>query len=364
MTLRIPELQDSYDSYKQEIQAWKRIKEMPKKKQGIVVALSLPRDGAGNIRRRVFDEIKLEELETENGKHLASNSIEDSFVKFEELEDCRKGETESIIEYISKFDQKYIRLVRNGMELPSPILAFKLLKSANLRDEERMLVLSGMDYNTKDTLFEQAKLSLKKFMGNICGRNEMPGSFRLEPCLFNADDDNDLEEVCVCQPRRWSNKSRGSNKYRNSGRGQYGRQQYRGENDKGESEARPVNPTGRDGKPLRCRVCGSFRPLLGKCPDSWENQDNVNFSSDDCDEEAVLCTSDHTHTATLDSRNCAVLDTACSSTVCGQPWLDCYLDDLDAVNKRRVHYAEGRKVCRRKRAEVKWSLPSACMYSW
>ena len=70
-------------------------RKMAAKKQGIAVALSLPREGASNIRRRVFDELTLEELETDNGfdtlvkfmdKHLANDSIEDGFIKFEEFD--------------------------------------------------------------------------------------------------------------------------------------------------------------------------------------------------------------------------------------------------------------------------------------
>ncbi|KAH3809109.1 hypothetical protein DPMN_137472 [Dreissena polymorpha] len=54
------------------------------------------------------------------------------------------------------------------MKLPSDILAFKLLKIANITKEEKMLVLTGMDYTNKNTLCEQAETSLKKFKGGVC----------------------------------------------------------------------------------------------------------------------------------------------------------------------------------------------------
>ena len=34
---------------------------------------------------------------------------------------------------------------------------------------------------------------------------------------------------------------------------------------------RPINPTGPDGRPITCKSCGSYRHLMAKCPDSWEN---------------------------------------------------------------------------------------------
>ena len=33
--------------------------------------------------------------------------------------------------------------------------------------------------------------------------------------------------------------------------------------------------------------------------------------------------------------NCAILDSACTSTVCGNAWLTCYLDSLDCENRKK-----------------------------
>ena len=52
--------------------------------------------------------------------------------------------------FISTFDQKHNKILRKQMKLPSEILAFKLLKQAKLTNEERLLVLTSMDYNNRD----------------------------------------------------------------------------------------------------------------------------------------------------------------------------------------------------------------------
>ena len=67
---------------------------------------------------------------------------------------------------IAMFDAKYRKVEKKSMSLPSEILAFKLLKKANISKEERLLVLTGMNYEQKFTLYEEAKLSLKKFKGD------------------------------------------------------------------------------------------------------------------------------------------------------------------------------------------------------
>ena len=38
----------------------------------------------------------------------------------------------------------------------------------------------------------------------------------------------------------------------------------------------------------------------------------------------------------IDARNCAVLDSACSSTVCGGIWLESYLNSLDHEDRRKI----------------------------
>ena len=47
------------------------------------------------------------------------------------------------------------------MTLPPEILAFKLLRKANITKEEKLLVLTGVNYENKTTLYEEAKKSLK-----------------------------------------------------------------------------------------------------------------------------------------------------------------------------------------------------------
>ena len=53
----------------------------------------------------------------------------------------------SIKDYISTFDQKYKAIAKLNMKLLSEILAFKLLKHANLNKDQHMIVLTGMDYS-------------------------------------------------------------------------------------------------------------------------------------------------------------------------------------------------------------------------
>lgn len=58
--------------------------------------------------------------------------------------------------------------------------------------------------------------------------------------------------------------------------------------------------------------------MIANCPDTWENQANVNVTKD---EHALLFTGynkDEIARLGVDAYNCALLDSACSSTVCGK----------------------------------------------
>ena len=47
--------------------------------------------------------------------------------------------------------------------LPPEVLAFKLLRKANIAKEQKMLVLTGMNYENWQTFYEEAEQSLKNF---------------------------------------------------------------------------------------------------------------------------------------------------------------------------------------------------------
>ena len=208
-----------------------------KDKIGIAIALSLPQDsGESGIREKVFDEIELKDLKKENGleilinfldKTLGKDDLSDSLEKFEDFEDYCRGQNETILDYISRFDQKYNRLKKLGIELPSAIVAFKLLRRANITRDERLLVLTGMDYTERDKLYEQAKTSLKKFKGeptNVAGSssgtNSSSGSkvaVKLEPAFSVTDHVGDNEEAYLASGYR--QRGYGSGWRGNSGRG-------------------------------------------------------------------------------------------------------------------------------------------------
>ena len=270
----------SYERFKQELLAWREITEISKNKQGIAVALSLPDDDENKIKDKVFDQIALDELKDENGlniliafldKHLGKDDLADSIEKFEDFDDFKRKDGQTIQEFIAMFDSKYRKIEKKDMSLPSEILAFKLLKKANITKEEKLLVLTGMNFDNKAYLYEEAKSSLKKFKGDaIHARDNENVNIKLEPAYLVNNEDILLAAGYVKNNAFYDRRQR---------EGQCRYESPRNINSK--NSGRKMNPLGKDGRALTCKACGSFRHMLPECPDSWENMQKLNIRDED-----------------------------------------------------------------------------------
>ena len=350
----------NYELYKEKLLAWQMVTDIPVDKQGIVIALTLPNDDKHKIQEEVFSQIGREKLSQENGldtlinflySKLMKDDLSDSLEKFEEFEDFQRVNGQNITEYIAAFDSRYRKMEKFKIKLPSEILAFKLLRRANISKEEKMLVLTGMNYANRETLYEEAKQSLKKFKGDITeGSISTAASVKLEPAFLAENEEALLAAGYYKQGQG-----------KRSGRGGYSR--GGGQRGQGQEARRKMNPTGPDGKPLTCRVCGSYRHLMKDCPDSWENIKKVNIVED---ENVVLFTGynkEEIYQLGVDARNCAILDSACSSTVCGQNWMDSYINSLNEVDRKKIKQTTGERTFKfgggtRLKSRAEYCLPA------
>ena len=135
-----------------------------------------------------------------------------------------------------------------------------------------MLVLTGMNYANKATLYEEAKKSLKKFKGDITeGSASLSSCVKLEPTILAENEEALLAAGYVkqFQGRKTGKSVRGG--YNRGGKQCNHQQQV----------SRKMNPAGADGKTLPCRACGLYRHLLIGCPHRWENLARVNIGEDE-----------------------------------------------------------------------------------
>lgn len=368
---------EPYELFRQELLAWREVTELRREKQGVAIALTLPKNDKTKIREKVFDQISIDDLKKDDGldtliafldKHLKKDDLADSLAKFGEFEDFQRTDGMTISEYIASFDARYRKIEKLKMTLPPEILAFKLLRKANISNEETLLVLTGMNYANKSTLYEEAMDSLKKFKGDLTttgNRSSSSGEgFKLEPAFLAENEEALLAAGYVRQYRGGRGGKTGRGGY--AGRGGYSR------GSQGNQPNRKMNPMGPDGKTLTCRCCGSFRHLVAECPHSWENAskgngqkkyDKVNIAED---ENVVLFTGFNKGEIVqlgIDAHNCAVLDSACSSTVCGRNWLEKYVNTLNEKDRMKIKQTVGQRTFKfgggeRLKSTGEYSLPA------
>ena len=355
MKIKLPHFKSkSYERYRLELEAWREITELGKSKQGIAIALSLPEVSECNIRENVFDELSIKDLKSEDGfdkllffldSKLNKEDIADSWEKFEIFEDYRRGKGQSITNYIWEFHQRYNKIKKVGMMLPSETLAFKLLRSAGLSKKEHDLVISDINYTNKENLYEEAKRSLIKFKGSKAN-----GSTNNKICDINLSASYLAENQDILLAAGYIHRSNIGyiNKYDK-------KSWNRAPSAEGNSSdyGDEMNPEDSDRKIITCISCGSYYHLMDECPHRWENISEFNVTRE---ENATEGTKDEIVTF---GKDCVVVECACSSTVCGEKWLQSYIHSLSDENKEKININPGVKTIKFGSGET---LPSIAAY--
>ena len=139
-----------YELWKLETHAWTVVTDISKEKQAVAVALNLP-DDKRKIKEKVFGELGLSALNSENcmnnlfgfwDRYLLKDEVMSSWRRFEDFEKFERKHGQNIRDYVDNFDLKSSKVERHH-----EILALKLLSKANLTERERMIVLTGVNFN-------------------------------------------------------------------------------------------------------------------------------------------------------------------------------------------------------------------------
>lgn len=368
--LALPKLGEcaSYDHYKNELLAWSEFAGVPASRKAGLVVFSLPHNHESKIREKIFQSISVEKLKEEDGFQkiieymdtiFKKDVLVEAWQKFDNFENLKRKPQQEMVSFINDFDIAHNELVKLDLKIPKSLLAFKLMKNANITDQNRLLVLTGMNFQKKEELYDQAKASLKKFCTlESTGKAEAEAKQALK---FES------ENVMMMNWRGRHNGAGGAKK--SYGRGgqprlQGGRPGY----------TNGKNPTGRDGKPLLCHICKSPEHLIASCPKNWNflvnREDDHGGEVDSVEEEVVVMTSSvivlaDSLSQLTEKEGHAILDTACSSTVCGQEWLKAYVNTLSETARGKIESKHSSKKFKFGGGEVlqsrgQYSIP-ACL---
>jgi hypothetical protein len=341
----VPKLDGNYEKWCKEIRRWSKVTSVSPEKQTSVIALSLPERSVDPnvvvpVRDLVLDELDRDEKLYESkdrdatnvsksvialllflDNKLAKDDLEDCIQRFFDFDDIKKTDQQPMAEFVAEFDERYRKMNKKGVTLPPEILAFKLLKSANIDKTVQNLVKTGMNFNQKNELYEQTKKSLLKFSGSntSASGSDIADAVKLEPAWLAEKED-------VLWAAGGYVRRDGSGGGRRNG---YQERQPRRER---------VNVRGNDGKPLQCHVCGSVYHFWRECPKRYDKVTTHEQSGMEIFLSDIPIVEEE--------KNYILLDTGCTSTVCGKAWLDCYLDSLPDNLRKRVRASDSKTVFR------------------
>ena len=347
---------DEYDTYINEVNMWQIIGKVDKKEQAMMLIYSLSKEDSSGIRDKIMNELSLTDLNKEEGMDKYINYMNEHFKKDDSVatyeaylnfERCRKSGDEEIKSYIMRFDKQSNIAKKKKVTYPNLVLAFKLLDNCLLTEVDRKLVLSEMDFTKEDEVYERTKKALLKYKSNnVCSKTtevKPESEIKTEEVMITRQPFGivglELEQALVAagwqRPRSSSNPERGRGAKRFQGRRHY--------HDQSINRTQGKNPFGRDGIQLKCFKCQSTQHMKDQCPKrDTRNPDNAFISqmvtlSDranhlDLNNEEALCAVENIvlyagnnkyelRTFCQESVNCGILDSACTSNVCGSEWL-------------------------------------------
>lgn len=145
-----------FDSWARDIEFWELVTDLPKKKRGPVVYLSL-----STKIRQACSALTKDELNTDDGLQIITQKLKElysvtedqaMFNSYEKFETFQRPKDMTISDYINKFEQLHQKLVSFKIELPSAVLAYQLLKNANLPKSTRDLIRATVLTLTYDAM--------------------------------------------------------------------------------------------------------------------------------------------------------------------------------------------------------------------
>lgn len=374
----------SYECWKKDIVIWRELTDLPKKKQALAIHLTLT-----GKARQASGEVGVADLNKDDGVDILLTKLDGLFLLdkgrrqfnvFRDLYNLRRPSVTSVSDFVNEFERVYYRFTQEGMVLPDAVMAFMLLTSCDLEDQQFQMVMSAIP----DVSFTNMKSTLKRVFGAKVGvsgdglSSSNSSSIKVEPVFYNADQPSEVF--------RGRGRGRGRPPYRGVGRsasteyGNYGRQGNYGRANR--SYGRRLNPVGSDGQVSRCVICDSRFHWARYCPHSYEKMENYNahdslLSSNgdrtEMSEESTdvvqlsLLTGDSGDSSKLsgkldillcESYGSAILDTGCSTTVCGERWLNAYVQSLSEYERHNIReeptvstftFGDGRSVSSLKR---------------
>ena len=308
--------QNSYESWRNELKMWELVTDLKAEKQAFAVILSLK--GQAKAIALELDKIKLnaangiEYLLEQLDPVFKKNETDISYSIYTNFDSLERKIDQNIGDYIIDFERLYNLCKNKDMALPEAVLAFKLLDKARLDPKEKQLALTACP----TIKFENMKSALQRIFGE------------------NKCDSDSLDYGASVKQEVYFNKYQ--NSFRQKRGAFLGRSQDRIQ--------KGTNPLDRQGRRTKCAVCSSVFHWVKDCP--HKDVKYVSEENDECHLVMFTETKKHNLIFMTESFGSAILDTACTRTVCGAKWMFDYVESLSDEEKSQITEEKSERIFR------------------
>ena len=149
----------SWVDYKKEIKIWQALTTLAAEKQGPALYLSLK----GKAREAAL-EIDIDQIKGANGvkaildkldKLFLEDTNQSAYLAYQKFETFKRPEQMSMKDYLVKFEQLYTKIKDHQMILPDGVLAYRVLNSANLNNDQMTLCRATMTELKYESMVKQ-----------------------------------------------------------------------------------------------------------------------------------------------------------------------------------------------------------------
>ena len=345
----------SYEDYKKKLSIWSKITSIPKKDQGGAILLTLENEAEDKVLELDENDIicdqGVENIIKQLDKIYKKNETLEKFEALDSFETYRRLPEESINDFIIEFDKRLNRTIKLGTTMSDDLLAYRLIKSANLLEQDERVVKATCKLN-----YSEVKDKLKSMFGDAVSSksSDFHVNVKAEEVFDSTHEfQNNSENTTLYI--RGKNRGRYRGNHRGSFRGYRGNklQSNRSDNSKNSNSESQCdtsdckNPLNEDGDFTQCVICKSIYHWAPKCPhrESSKGESSSQTSSENptlLSEQIVLHAHNNTqNTNTLNNLmsetwNAAVLDCGATKTVAGKTWVDHYVMCLSDDDKKLV----------------------------
>ena len=332
----------SYEVWLKEIQIWEAFTDLKKVKRGPAIFLTLE-----DKAREAILELEVDNISSEDGVKNITNKLDQLYLKdktqslyeaYDKFERFKRPDDMSIGEYINEFERLKCKTETYGTSLSTDVLAYRVLKSANLSQHHEQLARATISELT----YEDMKKQLKKIFGDSSKD-------------FGGVDTSIVKIESIMESTEDSEIFYGNNNYKNRRASDWrgrGRVAARGFNrgSRQESSAQASSASKLRGKnPLingvvsRCSICDSINHWAANCPDATYYGQGQ--SDEEIDHHVTLFQSnlileEQLKVFVSESFNAAILDSGATGNVTGEVWLKCYMDSLSDRDREAISYSD------------------------